>query len=103
MQLGVLLIACNLFPLLLLLSKCCPSEAARLLVIPLASDSHIAAFTALTTQLEMLGGHEIHMVRGLLHAMLLGVFHGCQCTCAHMRSEEEEEEEGAFCTRHVVA
>lgn len=38
------------------------ADAARLLVVPLASSSHIAAFTALTTALEQHGGHEIHMV-----------------------------------------
>lgn len=35
---------------------------ARLLVVPLSSESHIAAFAALTAPLEILGGHEIHMV-----------------------------------------
>jgi hypothetical protein len=38
------------------------ADAARLVVIPLSSESHISAFTALTTELETLGGHEIHMV-----------------------------------------
>lgn len=36
--------------------------AARLVVVPLASDSHILAFTALTTELERLGDFEIYMV-----------------------------------------
>jgi hypothetical protein len=31
----------------------------------LASDSHIAAFTALTTELETLGGHEVYMVSAI--------------------------------------
>lgn len=39
------------------------ASAARLVVVPLSSESHISAFTALTTELESLGGHEIHMVR----------------------------------------
>lgn len=53
--------------LLLLLAAVClhlhHADAARLLVVPLASSSHIAAFTALTTALEQHGGHDIHMVR----------------------------------------
>jgi hypothetical protein len=51
--------------LLLLVATLCfvsVSESAKLLVVPLASSSHIAAFTALTTALERYGGHEIHMV-----------------------------------------
>lgn len=38
-------------------------QSAKLLVVPLAGSSHIAAFTALTTALEQHGGHEIYMVR----------------------------------------
>jgi len=45
--------------LLLLLSA---ANAARIVVVPLSSESHISAFTALTTELETLGQHEIHMV-----------------------------------------
>lgn len=39
-----------------------PGESAKLLLVPLASESHIAAFTALSTALEQHGSHEIHMV-----------------------------------------
>lgn len=53
--------------ILILLAAVCllphHGDAARLLVVPLASSSHIAAFTALTTALEQHGGHDIHMVR----------------------------------------
>ena len=38
------------------------ADAARLVAVPLASPSHIAAFTALTTALEQHGGHEVYMV-----------------------------------------
>jgi hypothetical protein len=47
---------------LLLLAYLGHTEAARLLIVPLASDSHIAAFTALSIELETLGGHEVYMV-----------------------------------------
>jgi hypothetical protein len=47
---------------LLLLAYLGHTKAARLLIVPLASDSHIAAFTALSTELEALGGHEVYMV-----------------------------------------
>ena len=39
------------------------SKGARLLLVPLSSESHISAFTALSTELEKLGGHEVYMVR----------------------------------------
>lgn len=46
----------------LLASWLAPACCARLVVVPLSSESHIAAFTALTGPLETLGGHEVHMV-----------------------------------------
>jgi hypothetical protein len=55
---AALLLACAV------LLACAPSHAAaaRLLVVPLSSESHISAFTALSTELETIGGHDIHMV-----------------------------------------
>jgi hypothetical protein len=47
---------------LLLLAYLGHTKAARLLIVPLASESHIAAFTALSTDLETLGVHEVYMV-----------------------------------------
>jgi hypothetical protein len=44
------------------------ADAARLVAVPLASPSHIAAFTALTTALEQHGGHEVYMVRAVAAA-----------------------------------
>jgi hypothetical protein len=48
---------------------CCgvPGQGAKLLLVPLASESHIAAFTALSTALEQHGGLEVHMVSGEAH------------------------------------
>ncbi|GBF89728.1 2-hydroxyacylsphingosine 1-beta-galactosyltransferase [Raphidocelis subcapitata] len=50
--------------LLALAAASCPlrAAAARVALVPLSSDSHIAAFTALSTELEKHGGHEIVMV-----------------------------------------
>jgi hypothetical protein len=43
------------------------TAAARLVLVPLSSESHISAFTALSTELETQGSYEIVMVRRQSH------------------------------------
>jgi hypothetical protein len=39
-----------------------PVRGARLAFVPLSSESHVAAFAALSTEVEALSGHEVHLV-----------------------------------------
>lgn len=69
---------CGLILAAVLLAAACiapqRADAARLLLLPLASESHIAAFTALSTALEQ-HGHEIVMVRRAVTAHALEQHH----------------------------
>jgi hypothetical protein len=68
---GAMRRAAPLLAALLLLAAPRAAAGMRVAFVPLSSESHVAAFTALSTEVERLGGHEVYMVRSAQKSLVL--------------------------------